>query len=138
DAADYELAILHTTDHVHVDHGDCVRKRRDRMIDVVIRSQQSFYFTTESNENQRAFQLRSLGAKDARQFDQSGRAGSVVVSAVMYLAGLRRETILATTTEVIIMRADDDRFVFKNRIGSFKHADYVVRGNFGTHDVGCE
>ena len=50
----------------------------------------------------------------------------------MNIAGAGRQTAaaFAATTEMIIMRADDDVFVFEHRIGPFEHTDHVVSGNF--------
>src|SRR5262249_41993440 len=86
DPADYQFAIFHTTNHVHVDHRDRVGERHEGMVHIVIRSQQSFLFTAESDEHDSALQLRTLSAEDASQLDQSRSSGSVVVGAVMYFA----------------------------------------------------
>ena len=75
-----------------------------------------------------------------RELEYAGSAGSVVVSAVMNLAGSRREAAaaFAASSEVIVMRADDDDFLLENRIGAFEHTGDVVSRNFAPHDVGGE
>ncbi len=54
------------------------------MINVVVRTKQTFFFTTESGKNDRA--SRALGRKDAREFEHARNAGSVIVGAMMNFA----------------------------------------------------
>ena len=57
------------------------------------------------------FVLRLL-REPARQFDDAGGAGGIVVGAGMHGAGQRgRQGELSAQTQVIVMRADDDVFV---------------------------
>ena len=63
--------------------------------------------------------------KDAREFEHAGNARSVVVSAVMYLAFARRQTAFAAVSEMIVVRADHDRFVFESWIRTVENADDV-------------
>src|SRR4029079_8720124 len=127
---DREFAIPHATNHVHVYHGDCVGERNERMIHVIVRTEQSFFFTAESDEDDGALQLWFLCAEDTSELDHAGSSGGVVIRAVMYFAGTRRETTFTPTTEMIVVSADDDVLVLENRIGAFKNTDDVVGGNF--------
>ncbi len=45
------------------------------------------------------------------------------------------QTGSAAASEMIVMRADDNRFVFENWIGAVENADDVVGGNFATDHV---
>src|ERR1043165_2804578 len=91
DTADHEFAIFHAANHVHVDHRDSFIERPERVIHVVIRAEQSFLFATERDEDECAFELRSLRAEDAREFEYARGSRGVVISAVMDLTGTRRE-----------------------------------------------
>ena len=57
------------TDHVHIDHRHCVCEGHDRMIHIVVRTEQSFFFSTESHEDECA--TRWLRREDARQLQHT-------------------------------------------------------------------
>src|SRR6185295_5726477 len=116
DAADDEFVVFHASNHVHIDHGHRTGERQDRMIDVVIRTQQPFLFAAESHEDDGAARPELLRTKQTRQLEHAGGARSVVVSAVMYLACARRQAAFAAVAEVIVVRADCDDFVFQGWI----------------------
>ena len=64
--------------------------------------------------------------EETREFEHAGDARCVIVSAVMYLAFTRRQTAFTAATEMIVVRANDDRFVFQLRIATRQDADDVV------------
>src|SRR6266852_5674158 len=47
DASDDELFAFQPANHIHIDHRHGVRKRYNGMIDVVVRSNQAFFFAAE-------------------------------------------------------------------------------------------
>ena len=61
---------------------------------------------------------------------KSGDARSVVVRAVMNLAFARRQAAFAAAAEMIVVRADHDRFVLQLRIRAVENADDVCGGDF--------
>ena len=54
---------------------------------------------------------------------------------MMYLAFLRGQTSFTAAPEMIVVRADNDRFVFKSWIRAIENADDVPGGNFLAHDI---
>src|SRR5215212_6361644 len=108
------------------------------MIHVITRSEQSLFFTSERDEDERALQPGPLGAEHASQFEHARRSRGIIVRAVMYFAGTGCEATFAATAKMIVVRADDNVFVLQNRIRAFEHADDVVSRNFVTNDVGGE
>ena len=53
----------------------------------------------------------------------------------MYLSFARCETSFAAVAEMIVVRADDDYFLFKRWIGAIENADDVGRLHFAADDV---
>ena len=102
-----DLAVLNAADHVHVEHGDGVLERQQRMIHIPVAAQQPQFLAREGQEQNSALLLRLL-RKPARQFDHAGGAGSVIVGAGMHRADLRgRERMLVAQAQMIVVRADD-------------------------------
>ena len=64
---------------------------------------------------------RALGIS-ARDGEQAGRAGAIVVRAVVHVVAIGQRRAEA---DVIEVRADDDVFVFQHGIAAFEDADDV-------------
>jgi hypothetical protein len=70
---------------------------------------------------------RAARREARRDLDQHRRARSVVVGAVVHLAGaVGVEAPEAAEAEVVVMRADDDRLVPQHRVASGQQADHVA------------
>src|SRR5262245_15282960 len=104
------------------------------MIDVIIRSNQALLFTAEGDENNRATRLGTL-RQTARQFNQSGCAGSVVVGAVMDFALARRQAALAATAQMIVMGANYNDLALQLRIRAGENAHHVERWRLAANNV---
>src|SRR6266545_3339140 len=134
-ATDNQFVVFHSANHVHIDHGDGVGERHDWMVHVIIRPEQSFFFPTECDENDRTSWPRALFREDAGEFEQPGGSGCIVIRAVMYVAFFRRQTSLTATPQVIVMRANNNYFVLQSRIRAVENADCVRGGNFAANQV---
>src|SRR4029077_15819058 len=105
------LVGAQAADHIHVDHGHRVLERKNRVLAVVGRAKQSALFAAEGDEYQPPALPAGLG-KAARQFHERGRARAVIVGAVVNGAlGVPRQAAEAAVAQVIVVGADDDRFL---------------------------
>src|SRR4029079_14136483 len=98
-------------------------ERHDRVIDVIIRTEQSFLFATEGHEHDCSARPCISGTEQASQLQHAGDTRSVVVSAVLYLAFARREAAFAAESEMIVVLANNDYFLLKRRIRAIENAD---------------
>src|SRR5262244_1642001 len=99
------------------------------MIHIVVRAEQSFFFTAEGYEDDGPSRLWFLRAEQPSQFQHSRYTGSIVVGAVVNLAFTRRQTSFTASTKVIIMCAEHDHFILEIGISTIQNADDVEGGN---------
>src|SRR5687768_12365390 len=108
------------------------------MIDVVVRSEQPFLFTTETDKHDCPFRTWTLRREQACQLEHPCCSGSIIVSAMMNLAGALRQTAATATTQMVVVRANHDHLFLRDGIASFEYADHVVSRDFFANDVRYE
>ena len=127
-ASDRKLVVVQPSDHVEIDHRHGLLQRERRVIDVEIRAEEALFLAGEGDEDKRAFVL-FLRSEMARHFDDRRRAGGVVVGPVMDLGRVCGKAARAAVAEMVVVRTDDDGFVFQHRIVAGQDANDVVCGN---------
>src|SRR5262245_61255526 len=105
------------------------------MIHIVARADQSLFLAAECNEHDGALWFRTLRGKHASQLNQRGGAGGVVIRAVMNAAFARSQTSLATASQMVIVRADDDCFVLHFGIAAGQNTDDVEGSRLAPDDI---
>ncbi|OPZ70508.1 MAG: hypothetical protein BWY83_01604 [bacterium ADurb.Bin478] len=95
------------------------------MIDKITTAQRAHLFGAESDEQDAAAQGLAIPSQRFSQLQHAGNAGGVIVRAVVHSHGIRPSGMGARTAqaEMIIVRADDEKFVFQQRIvsGQLRH-----------------
>src|SRR6267143_2016041 len=103
EAADVDLVVLDSADHVHVEHGHGFVERKSGILDPGGRAEEAKFFAREICEEDTALELSLERRKEAGEFENACGAGSVVVGAGMNFVFLMirqppRSTLFPYTT----------------------------------------
>ena len=110
-------------ERIHVDHGDRLAERIERLGRVELRTEQALLFRRHREEHDRAIGLRALRER-APDLDQGGDAGRVVDRAVVDRVAVR---VRCADAEMVPVAAVDHGLV--GALGPLDAADDVARGD---------
>ena len=117
-------------DHVDVELSDDAIERHGGMLRVVGRAPQAVLLAGVPDEQQRSLRTRLQARRGFRHRQQRGRAGAVVIRAVVNHIGARaavRGSAAAGHADVIVVRAERDVFILQLRIAAPHDRDDVLR-----------
>ena len=122
------VLLVEPADHVEVDHDDGVLEREERVIDVMLRAEQAFFLAGEGRENDSARQGVASPGEPSGHFHHHGSSRRVIIRAVVDIGRrfIERAGHPPAMPEVVIMRANDDRFI-RERAFAFENADHITR-----------
>ena len=110
------LFSFNLTDHIHIDHGDSLIERENRIVDVIVRTKKPLFLARKAHKDQRAFVVL-ISRELASEFDDRSRPGCIIIGTVMDLGRVCRKTSLPAMSQMIVVSTDNDRFIFQLRVG---------------------